>query len=90
MRAIIDLDELQSFINSFGNICGQLRENKQHISHEFRDLHEVWKDKNYDKFGQVFEETIAEIEQFLQMSEMYAEYLRKKGQKVEQYLQGSY
>jgi uncharacterized protein YukE len=90
MRAIIDLDELETFIYSFGNICGQLRENKQHISHEFKDLHEVWKGKNYDEFEQVFEEAIAEIEQFLQMSEMYAEYLRKKGQKVEQYLQGSY
>lgn len=90
MRAIIDLDELHGFINSFGSICGQLRERKQHINHEFKDLHEVWKDKNYDKFEQVFEETIAEIEQFLRVSEMYADYLRKKGQKVEQYLQGSY
>ena len=90
MRAIIDIDELQSFINSFGNICGQLRENKQYISHEFKDLHEVWKDKNYDKFGRVFEEAVVEIEQFLRMSEMYADYLRKKGQKVKEFTEGSY
>jgi hypothetical protein len=90
MRAIIDLDELRSFINSFGNICGQMRERKQHIHHEFRDLHDAWRDDNYESFSRVFEETVAEIEQFLRVSEMYAEYLQKKGQKVEQYLQGRY
>lgn len=90
MKAIIDLEELNTFINSFGNICGQMREKKQFIVHEFKDLHEVWRDKNYDNFGKVFEETIAEIEQFLRVSEMYADYLSKKGHKVKEYLQGRY
>lgn len=90
MRAIIDLEELRTFINSLGNTCGQLRENKEHISHEFANLHEVWKDGNYDRFERVFNETIGELEQFLRVSAMYADYLRKKEQKVEQYLQGNY
>ena len=90
MSAIIDLDELNTFINSFGNICGQMRERKQHINHEFVDLHDTWRDDNYERFSRVFEETVAEIEQFLRISEMYAEYLRKKGQKVERYLEGRY
>ena len=90
MKAVIDLEELKMFISSFGNICGQMREQKQYINHEFKDLHEAWRDANYDKFGRVFEETISEIEQFLRASEAYGEYLQKKSQKVEQYLQGNY
>ena len=90
MRAIIDLDELHTFNNNLANICGQMRERKEHINHEFRELHEVWRDANYESFSKVFDETIKELEQFLRVSEMYAEYLQKKGQKVEQYLQGRY
>lgn len=90
MKAIIDLDELKTFISSLGNICGQMRERKQHINHEFKDLHDAWRDKNYESFSRVFDETVKEIEQFLRVSEMYAEYLQKKGHKVERYLEGRY
>lgn len=90
MKAIIDLEELRAFINSFGFICGALYENKEHIGHEFSNLSEIWKDGNYDKFETVFNETLSEIEKFLHVSEMYMDYLQKKAQKVEQYLQGGY
>jgi len=86
--AILDIDELRRFIHSFGTICGNLREQKDHMNSKFRDLNEVWRDSRYDKFEQSFKETVDEINQFLRYAEMYADYLQRKAQKAQAYVDG--
>lgn len=67
-----------------------MREKKGYIQNEYKNLDEVWNDANYHKFGMVFEATIDEIEQFLRIAEMYSDYLGKKAQAAERYLEGTY
>lgn len=86
--AKIDIDELRRFINSFGAICGSLREQKDHMNAKFRDLNEIWRDSRYDKFEQSFTETVDEIDKFLRYAELYADYLQRKAQKAQIYVDG--
>ena len=88
MRAVLDIEEIKQFISSLGAICGMMHEKKTRMSHEFRELHEVWRDSNYDKFEKSFTEAVAEIDRFIRYSEMYAEYLQRKAQAAERYLEG--
>ena len=90
MRAILDIDEIRQFNSSLAMICGMMRERKDHINHEFKDLNEVWQDANYQKFEQVFTVTVAEIDQFLLYAEMYSDYLQKKAAAAERFLEGAH
>jgi uncharacterized protein YukE len=88
MQAIIDLEELQTFIHAFASNCGQLREQKDYMNQKFRELQDYWKDNRYSAFEQKFNETVREIEQFLHNSEIYLDYLERKGRKIQEYLDG--
>lgn len=88
MQAIIDLEELQAFIHAFASNCGQLREQKDYMNQKFRELQDYWKDNRYSAFEQKFNETVREIEQFLHNSEIYLDYLERKGRKIQEYLDG--
>lgn len=90
MSVILDIDEIYQFNSAMGTICGIIREKKQHIYGEFKNLDEVWHDANYQKFGLVFDSTVDEIDQFLRFAEMYSDYLLRKAEMAERYLEGSY
>jgi hypothetical protein len=90
MKAIIDVDELRRFISTFGHIRGMMREKKEYINGEFKSLGEVWKDKNYQQFEKTFSLTVVEIEQFLRHAEAYSDYLRRKADAADRYLEGGY
>ena len=87
-KAIVDLEEMRRFITSFGFLCGNLREQKDRINREFRELNEVWRDSRYTKFDASFKETAAEIDKFLRYAEVYAEYLQRKASAIKTYLGG--
>lgn len=89
-KAIVDPRELRSFAAVLAETVGQLRGSKSQISHTFNDLHGHWRDKKYSEFDRLFTDTMGRLEVFLNSSELYARYLRKKAEKAEQYLDGRY
>lgn len=88
MRAIIDVEELRRFISALEYTRVMMREKRDFINREFKELNEVWQDANYLKFERAFGVTIAEIDQFLKYAELYGDYLRRKAQKAQDYLDG--
>jgi hypothetical protein len=90
MGVILDIEELRQFNAALAVICGMMRERKEHVNQEFKNLNEVWQDANYQKFERVFTTTVAELDQFLLYAEMYNDYLHRKAQAAERFLEGSY
>lgn len=89
-RIIIDPDEVRHFAREFLRSAEVLNEGKSHLASHFRDLRDVWNDHKYEQFERVFLETVSRLEQFLHDAEVYADYLERKANKADIYLQGSY
>lgn len=89
-KAIVDPRELRSFAAVLTSTVGELRGRKSQVTHSFGDLHSHWRDKKYSEFDRLFTETMGRLEVFLNRSEEYTRYLRKKAEKAEQYLDGRY
>lgn len=88
-RAIIDIDALHDFIQSFGINAGAVREEKDHISVGFHDLRDIWSDKRYQAFEKSFNEMVVEVDAFLRYSEVYVDYLQRKARRADEYLNGA-
>ena len=86
-RAIVDPREVRRFAAILLETVGHLRSTKSSVSQDFNALHGVWKDKKYSQFEKVFVDTMGHLELFLKSSEMYAQYLNKKAQLAERYLE---
>ncbi|MCU1263949.1 MAG: WXG-repeat protein [Acidobacteria bacterium] len=89
-KAIVDPRELRNFAAVLEETIGHLRGSKSQVSHSFNDLHAHWQDKKYSEFDRLFTETMGRLEVFLNSSELYSNYLRKKAEKAERYLGGGY
>lgn len=86
-RAILDIDELKRFIAALQRTQAELNEKKRRIARKFKDLNEVWQDAKYQRFEQKFNETTAQIDQFLKYAELYIEHLKRKGELAQRYLE---
>lgn len=89
-KAIVSPRELQNFAAILADTIGRVRTSKSEMVHNFDDLHGYWRDKKYSEFDRLFKETMARLESFVNISELYVEYLRKKAAKAERYLDGRY
>jgi len=89
-KAIVDPRELRSFAAVLTETVGHLRGSKSQTTSRFNDLHHHWQDKKYSEFERLFTDTMGRLEVFLNTSNLYAQYLRKKAEKAEQYLDGRF
>jgi hypothetical protein len=89
-KVVIDPDEVRHFARELLRSAEVLRDGKSYLVNYFRDLRDVWHDRKYEQFDRVFSETMARLEQFLHDAEVYADYLERKAQKADIYLQGGY
>lgn len=89
-QAIVDPDEVRRFAAKLQEMAAYLQNRKNHVKSSFSDLHDVWRDQKYSQFDRIFSEAATRLDQFLRYSEMYADYLKKKAQKADQYLEGRY
>lgn len=88
--AIIDPDEVRLFANNLIEGANYLHERQGAFESSFIDLNEVWRDKKYEDFRQVFNETMNRMDKFLQYAEAYSQYLRRKADLADDYLRGGY
>lgn len=85
-KVIIDPTEVRRFARALHAKSGDLNSRKNAMEAAFRQLNEHWKDKKYHQFEQTFESTSKLLNDFLKKAEAYLSYLRKKAEKVENYL----
>lgn len=89
-QAIVDPDEIRRFVAMLQEMAGHLHNRKRHVKSCFSELHDAWRDQKYGQFDRVFSETMTRMDQFLRYAELYADYLKRKAQKADIYLEGRY
>lgn len=72
-------DELQRFSNELQNRLSSLQAN-------FAALGESWQDQEHAKFSEEFKETVKTLKKFVELSNQHVPYLRRKAQRIEEYL----
>lgn len=89
-RAIADPDELRQFAYILAGVSNQLANSALAVEEGFRQLHDHWQDEKYEIFRETFDQAMREIGRFLSESAHYAQYLHRKAEYLERYLQHRY
>jgi len=86
MQTIIDPNEARRFAGFLQETSRELRSRNAAVNRSLMELNATWRDSKYDSFEKLFEEATLQLERFLEHSEKYAEYLRRKAAIVDRYL----
>lgn len=89
-QVIIDPDEARNFANYLEQTIDAIRSQKSSVTSDFDSLNEVWRDHKYDKFSKIFFDAATKIDSFINMAENYVDYLRRKAEKADRYLEDRY
>ena len=81
---IIDSKELRDFASELSRYNQELTSATSHLNANFRRLGETWRDPAYGRFGQEFEQMLANIRRFQKVSEDVIPKLRAKADRVDQ------
>ena len=86
VQAIVDPQELRKFANNLRQFSSALKDLTSRAKSQFGHLGQTWRDQEYQKFKQEFDQTIAALNRFIPMAENYAAHLNRKAEPVEAYL----
>lgn len=89
-QIIIDPDEVRNFARFLEDTVDRIKNQQSLITAHFSNLKEVWQDHKYVKFERVFSDTNTHLNAFLILGENYSDYLRRKAEKADRYLDNSY
>lgn len=89
-KAIVNPDELRRFATFLNIMTEYVMSRKSSLNNSFANLNEVWRDQKYAQFQRLFTETMASIDQFCRHAEVYAQYLRRKAELADRYLERRY
>lgn len=79
-------DEMRRFANALDDLREKLQHKKFATSQAFEHLRQTWKDAKYNQFEKTFLTTCQDLDQFLKMAKIYADFLRQKAAKLDAYL----
>jgi hypothetical protein len=91
MKAIFKPSEARAFAKMLDDKSNELRAINSEVSRLLLDLHSnSWKDQKYVEFERLLDQTGTRLHLFFERAEKYAEYLRKKANIAEKYLDRHY
>lgn len=85
-QAIVNPDDVRKFAQRLRQFSADLQNNSSRLHSEFRQLGETWRDQEYARFAQEFEQTARVIQRFLQTSDTYTQSLIRKAEAAQRYL----
>jgi WXG100 family type VII secretion target len=85
-QAIVDPAELRRFASNLKRFNGDLQTNLAGLHGQLLALADTWRDQEHDKFREEFEQTMKEMERFLEASGLYIPLLLRKAERIEEYL----
>ncbi|MEZ6142612.1 MAG: WXG100 family type VII secretion target [Zavarzinella sp.] len=86
-QAIVDPAELRRFAHALKVFNADLRGNLAGLHAQLIALGDTWRDQEHIHFTGEFEQTIAVLEKFLDISDQHVPYLQRKAERIEEYLQ---
>lgn len=85
-RAVVDPDHLRQFASSLHRFSEELRSQSTGLASQMNQLEQTWRDEQQRKFAEEFEDSMRQIQRFIQSSEKHVPYLMRKAEQVDAYL----
>ena len=85
--SIIDPVEVRRFAADLRQTIKRLRDQQSAVRTHYGELEAVWKDGKFTRFNQVFGASLGRLRHFYDEAEMFAQYLERKAQAAERYLE---
>lgn len=85
-QAIVDPAELRRFASNLKRFNSDLQTNLAGLHGQMLALGDTWRDQEHDRFREEFEQTMKEMERFLEASGLYIPLLLRKAERIEEYL----
>jgi uncharacterized protein YukE len=85
-QAVADPDELERFARELHQYNNQLQDITQKLKGQFGHLSSSWRDQEFQKFEQQFDQTLRTIQSYLRTSESQIPNLHKKARALHEYL----
>lgn len=82
-----DPEKMREFGSFLVGYSADLREGISNLRGLFRGLSQFWKDQKRERFEQEFNQAMTELERFINISEKTINYLSRKAEALERYLQ---
>ena len=85
-QAVVDPAELRRFAGNLKRFNGDLQTNLAGLHGQLLALADTWRDQEHDRFREEFEDTMKELERFMEASGLYIPLLLRKAERIEEYL----
>lgn len=85
-QAIVKPEELRKFCAHLKQFETNLREMSTKINSHARELATTWRDQEHQKFSEEFSQSMKLIQNLLESSEKYSQFLVRKAEAAEKYL----
>ena len=85
-QAIADPDEIERFANELNRFNNDLEQMSKRLTGKMGQLSGSWRDKEFAKFEQQFNQTMRNIRSFVNVSKKQVSYLKRKARTLRDYL----
>lgn len=85
-QAVVDPAELRRFASNLKRFNGDLQTNMAGLHGQLLGLADTWRDQEHDKFREEFEQTMKELDRFMEVAGEYIPFLLRKAERIEEYL----
>jgi uncharacterized protein YukE len=85
-QVIVNPDELKNFAQNLKVFNENLTNNSKKLHGQFKRLGESWRDQEHEKFKREFEQAMKTIQKFMEASNQYILFLKRKAEIAQNYL----
>lgn len=79
---INNADDVDEFASALGGFSRELYSQTSRLRAQFRRLGETWRDPQYARFAQEFEQTMTNLERFMRVADQTAPQLHRTAQRI--------
>lgn len=85
-QAVVDPAELRRFAHNLKRFNAELESGLSALHGQLVALGDSWRDQEHDKFREEFEQNLANHERFVESSAEFIQFLLRKADRIEEYL----
>jgi uncharacterized protein YukE len=85
-QAIVDPGELRRFAQNMRQFNSELQDRLAVLHGQMLSLGDTWRDQEHTKFAQEFEQTMAVVAAFVELSNEHIPFLLRKAERIEEYM----
>jgi hypothetical protein len=85
-QAVVDPAEIRRFAHNLKKFCAEMQIALAGLHGQYVALGDTWRDQEYDRFRQEFEQALGQHERLVEVSAEFIPFLLRKAERIEEYL----